>query len=97
MWNDALPILDSYMEENGDFMLGNLRYSYARERVPELFSGIIASVSYTHLDVYKRQPYDRRWWGRLRLWAVLVVPGLAQHSRPLLLSDPLARLSLIHI
>lgn len=43
MWCDARVILDEYMEENGDFILGNLRYSYARERVPQLFSGIIAS------------------------------------------------------
>jgi PAS domain S-box-containing protein len=43
MWYDARVIMDEYMEENGDFTLGNLRYSYARERVPELFSGIMAS------------------------------------------------------
>ena len=43
MWYDARVILDDYMEENGDFTLGNLRYSYARERVPQLFSGIMAS------------------------------------------------------
>lgn len=43
MWHDARVILDQYMEENGDFLLGNLRYSYARESVPDLFSGIIAS------------------------------------------------------
>lgn len=44
MWHDARIILDEYMEENGDFMLGNLRYSYACEHVPELFSGIMAST-----------------------------------------------------
>ena len=43
MWYDARVILDDYMEENGDFTLGNLRYSYARERVPQLFSGVMAS------------------------------------------------------
>ncbi len=43
MWYDARVILDQYMEENGDFLLGNLRYSFARERVPHLFSGVMAS------------------------------------------------------
>jgi PAS domain S-box-containing protein len=43
MWYDARVILDQYMEEHGDFLLGNLRYSFARERVPHLFSGVIAS------------------------------------------------------
>ena len=43
MWYDARVILDDYMDENGDFTLGNLRYSYARERVPQLFSGIMTS------------------------------------------------------
>ncbi len=43
MWYDSVAILDQYMEENGDFMLGNLRYSYARGRVPELFNGVLSS------------------------------------------------------
>lgn len=43
MWYDARVILDQYMDEHGDFMLGSLRYSYARERVPQLFSGIMTS------------------------------------------------------
>lgn len=43
MWYDARVILDQYMDEHGDFMLGSLRYSYARERVPQLFSGVMAS------------------------------------------------------
>jgi len=43
MWHDAGIILDQYLDEHGDFMLGNLRYTYSRERVPELFSGIMAS------------------------------------------------------
>jgi len=43
MWHDARSILDQYMEENGDFLIGNLRYSFARESVPELFAGVMAS------------------------------------------------------
>jgi PAS domain S-box-containing protein len=43
MWYDARVILDQYIDEHGDFMLGSLRYSYAREHVPQLFSGVMAS------------------------------------------------------
>ena len=43
MWHDARSILDQYLEENGDFLIGNLRYSFARESVPELFTGVMAS------------------------------------------------------
>jgi PAS domain S-box-containing protein len=43
MWYDARIILDQYMDEHGDFMLGSLRYSYAREHVPQLFAGVMAS------------------------------------------------------
>jgi len=43
MWHDARSILDQYLEDNGDFLIGNLRYSFARESVPELFTGVMAS------------------------------------------------------
>jgi PAS domain S-box-containing protein len=39
-WQDAMPILDEYFKENGDFLLAGLQYSEMRERYPELFSGI---------------------------------------------------------
>lgn len=60
MWYDALPILDEYREQNGDFMLSNLRYSYARERVPEMFTDVMASSKrikriVTDLKNYARQ------------------------------------------
>jgi hypothetical protein len=39
-WEDALPILDDYLRENGDFLLGGLSYSEMRAVVPRLAAGI---------------------------------------------------------
>ncbi len=39
-WQYVVPILDEYCEKNGDFMIGGLRYSEMRDRVPRLLSGI---------------------------------------------------------
>ncbi|MEJ2724527.1 MAG: 7TM diverse intracellular signaling domain-containing protein, partial [Deltaproteobacteria bacterium] len=40
-WQNALPILEEYYRENGDFVLGGMKYSEIRENIPSLFSGII--------------------------------------------------------
>lgn len=60
MWYDARAILDEYMDEHGDFMMGNLRYSYACERVPELFSGIMASGKRIKQIVQDLKDYARQ-------------------------------------
>jgi len=39
-WEDALPMLDDYYRENGDFRMGGLFYSEIRDEIPQLFSGI---------------------------------------------------------
>jgi len=39
-WEDALPILDDYYRENGDFRMGGLFYSEIRDEIPQLLSGI---------------------------------------------------------
>ena len=39
-WENALPILDKYYEENGDFLLGGMNYSELRDNTPKLFAGI---------------------------------------------------------
>ncbi|MCP4676106.1 MAG: hypothetical protein GY854_11485 [Deltaproteobacteria bacterium] len=41
VFESALPILDTYYTQNGDFLLGGLQYSEMREKVPLLFSGIL--------------------------------------------------------
>ncbi|MCB9248290.1 MAG: PAS domain S-box protein [Ignavibacteriales bacterium] len=41
IWNNALPILEQYYEQNGDFNLGdNLKYSKIKNSMPLLISGI---------------------------------------------------------
>ncbi|OGQ94120.1 MAG: hypothetical protein A2521_13430 [Deltaproteobacteria bacterium RIFOXYD12_FULL_57_12] len=39
-WESALPILDSYHREYGDFLLGGVDYTEMREAVPMLINGI---------------------------------------------------------
>jgi PAS domain S-box-containing protein len=39
-WENAMPILEKYYEENGDFILGGMQYTEMRENIPTLFSGI---------------------------------------------------------
>jgi len=39
-WENAMPILEKYYEENGDFILGGMNYSQMRTNIPTLFSGI---------------------------------------------------------
>ena len=39
-WDNAMPVLEKYYEENGDFLLGGMNFSDMRENIPTLFSGI---------------------------------------------------------
>jgi len=39
-WENALPILERYYKENGDFILGGMKYTEMRQNIPKLFSGI---------------------------------------------------------
>jgi signal transduction histidine kinase len=39
-WDDAVPVLEAYFRENGDFSLGGLPYPEMREVVPRLARGI---------------------------------------------------------
>jgi signal transduction histidine kinase len=40
-WEDILPILKDYYEENGDFAVAGMNYSEMRQRIPDLFEGIV--------------------------------------------------------
>ncbi|MBN1902121.1 PAS domain S-box protein [Candidatus Sumerlaeota bacterium] len=40
-WIGIKPILDKYYQENGDFLLGGMKYSRMRKRFPNLVSGIL--------------------------------------------------------
>ena len=39
-WKNAMPILEKYYEENGDFLVGGMNFTEMRENIPALFSGI---------------------------------------------------------
>jgi PAS domain S-box-containing protein len=39
-WEDAVPVLDAYYRDNGDFSLGGLPYSEMKEVVPKMAAGI---------------------------------------------------------
>jgi PAS domain S-box-containing protein len=39
-WENALPVLEKYYDENGDFIIGGLKFTEMRENMPTLFSGL---------------------------------------------------------
>jgi len=39
-WESALPILEEYYKENGDFLMGGMKYSDMRHHVPKLLAGV---------------------------------------------------------
>jgi polar amino acid transport system substrate-binding protein len=39
-WENALPILEEYYRENGDFLMGGMKYSDLRQHMPRLLGGI---------------------------------------------------------
>ena len=39
-WQNALPILEDYYKENGEFILGGINYSEMRDNLPTLLGGI---------------------------------------------------------
>jgi polar amino acid transport system substrate-binding protein len=39
-WKNAMPILERYYEENGDFLLGGMPFTQMRDNIPALFTGI---------------------------------------------------------
>jgi PAS domain S-box-containing protein len=39
-WRSALPILEEYFRENGDFLMGGMKYSDLRQHMPKLLGGI---------------------------------------------------------
>ena len=39
-WENALPVLERYYSENGDFIIDGMKYTEMRENIPTLFAGI---------------------------------------------------------
>ncbi|MFA7382331.1 MAG: PAS domain S-box protein [Desulfurivibrionaceae bacterium] len=64
-WENAIPALDEYHRENGDFLLAGLPYSEMREQIPRLFLELEESArrikNIVHdLKDYARQDTSRR-------------------------------------
>lgn len=60
IWTGAMPILDEYAAEHGEFMLGGLKYSRVRDEFPELLSGIMAGVERIRDTVDALRRFARR-------------------------------------
>ena len=41
IWKDATPILDRYLEENGDFIVAGMSYGTSKEKIPQLLEGVL--------------------------------------------------------
>jgi PAS domain S-box-containing protein len=39
-WENAIPVLEKYYAENGDFIIGGMKFTEMRKNIPTLFSGI---------------------------------------------------------
>jgi signal transduction histidine kinase len=59
-WNDITPILQEYYAENGDFALGGLSYSEARESFPRLLSEITRNSDRIHRIVKNLKNMSRQ-------------------------------------
>ena len=59
-WVGALPILDEFYEENGDFILGGLKYSEMRARIGLLCSGILEGSQNIKAIVEELRDYARQ-------------------------------------
>ena len=60
IWKDALPLMEEYHREHGDFQLGGLPYAEAREAVPKLLSGVREGAYRIKGIVEKLKDFSRR-------------------------------------
>lgn len=65
-WQSAMPILDEYYRENGDFNLGDFRFSETREIVPRLFAGLQEGSERIRNIVNKLKNFSRQDAGSTR-------------------------------
>ncbi len=59
IWEDAVPILDRYFRENGDFMLGGKEYSSRRDQVPQMFLDLLSGSQRIRNIVDELRAYSR--------------------------------------
>ncbi len=43
-WKDAVPVLDQYFQQHGDFVLGGLKFSKIREQIPQILTVVQTSA-----------------------------------------------------
>ena len=60
MWDGINPILEHYYDDNGDFALAGLKYSRARDRVPQLFKAVLEGSNRIKNIVKDLKDYARR-------------------------------------
>ena len=60
VWKDADEILNNEYEAHGEFYLGGLKYSMAREKIPKLFDGIIMGSQRIKSIVSDLKNYSRQ-------------------------------------
>jgi len=65
-WDHAMPILKEYYEQNGDFLLGGMKYTEIRDSLPALFSGILDGSERIKRIVEDLKNYVREESGDLR-------------------------------
>ncbi len=72
-WVDAVPVLDAFFREKGDFSLGGLPYSEMREVVPKLTKGISDASARIKTIVGNLKDYTRQ--------------NISRHQAPVQLND----------
>ncbi len=66
VWNSTKPILDSYYDEQGDFVLAGMPYSVARDKITDLISGISKGSVRIQKIVNSLKDYARQDTGDLK-------------------------------
>lgn len=59
-WENAVPILEDYYNENGDFVLGGMKYTEIRGNIPKLFSGMFDGATRIKQIVEDLKNYVRK-------------------------------------
>ena len=65
VWNDVMPILNKYYQENGEFLLAGMRYTQADEKITPLINGISHSAKRIQKIVQSLRDFARRDAGNL--------------------------------